>query len=485
MKSIIISKSRFLIGLQCPKHLWCIFNAPELIPPIDEATRALFDQGHEVGNIAKKLHPTGVEIVLGKDAVQQTNDLLNKRVPIFEASFTYNHAYCKVDIFVPVGNKDWDIIEVKSSTEVKDEHLWDVAFQKYCLENSGVHIRKCHVLVINNEYIKKGEINPEKFFTTEDVTDKISEFVPQVEDLLKNMVETIQNPKMPLPLLGTECVDPAECPVCMNDLPENNVTELYRLGKKAYPLLNNKIVKIKDLPKDFKLSDKQKIQYDATMSNKPHINAKEIKKFIKTLKYPLYFLDFETINPAIPLFDGTRPFQNIPFQLSLHIVKKASAKLEHIEFLADNAEDPRKGIVNTLKSIGKTGTVLAFNMSFEKGIIEDLQEAFPKEKWLHEIIDKLNDLIIPFQKFWYYDPKQQGSNSIKAVLPALTGKSYEHLEVRKGDEAARKFIKMTYKEKKTDEKLRKALLKYCEQDTQGMIEILKILSVQHRGERKV
>src|SRR3989344_1827748 len=189
MKSIIISKSRFLIGLQCPKHLWCIFNAPELIPPIDEATRALFDQGHEVGNIAKKLHPTGVEIVLGKDAVQQTNDLLNKRVPIFEASFTYNHAYCKVDIFVPVGNKDWDIIEVKSSTEVKDEHLWDVAFQKYCLENSGVHIRKCHVLVINNEYIKKGEINPEKFFTTEDVTDKISEFVPQVEDLLKNMVE--------------------------------------------------------------------------------------------------------------------------------------------------------------------------------------------------------------------------------------------------------------------------------------------------------
>ena len=221
------------------------------------------------------------------------------------------------------------------------------------------------------------------------------------------------------------------------------------------------------------------------MSNKPHINAKEIKKFIKTLKYPLYFLDFETINPAIPLFDGTRPFQNIPFQLSLHIVKKASAKLEHIEFLADNAEDPRKGIVNTLKSIGKTGTVLAFNMSFEKGIIEDLQEAFPKEKWLHEIIDKLNDLIIPFQKFWYYDPKQQGSNSIKAVLPALTGKSYEHLEVRKGDEAARKFIKMTYKEKKTDEKLRKALLKYCEQDTQGMIEILKILSVQHRGERKV
>ncbi len=477
MKLITISKSKFLIGLKCPKHLWCLFNAPDLIPEIDESTQALFDQGHEVGNLAKKLYPKGIEVDWNKgfqNTLTETKELLKQQKPLFEASFKFNNAYCRSDIIVPTG-KDWDIFEVKSSTEVKDEHLWDVAFQKYCLENSGLHIRKCHVIVINNEYTKKGKINPEKFFTTQDVTDKISELIQQIGDLIKKMLEIIQNPKIPTPELGIDCIDPSECPVCMNDLPENNVTELYRLGKKAYPLLNKKIIKITDLPKDFKLTEKQKIQYDSILLNKPHINVEEIKKFLKTLKYPLYFLDFETINPAIPLFEETRPYQHIPFQLSLHIVKKTNEKPEHVEFLADNPEDPRPGIINALKAIGKTGTVLAYNMTFEKNVIEALQEAFPKEKWLHEIIDKLNDLIIPFQNFWYYDPKQHGSCSIKAVLPALTYQSYEHLEVSKGDQAARKFLQMTYKEKKSDDKLRKALLEYCKQDTQGMIDILNVL----------
>jgi len=181
------------------------------------------------------------------------------------------------------------------------------------------------------------------------------------------------------------------------------------------------------------------------------------------------------------LFKGTRPFQHIPFQhipfqLSIHIVKKPGEKPKHIEFLADGPKDPRPGIIKALNLIKSKGTILAYYMSFEKRVIEDLYKTFPKKKWLHQLIDRFDDLIIPFRNFWYYDPKQHGSCSIKAVLPALTGKTYEHLEISKGDEAARKFLAMTYKGEKGDiPKLRKALLAYCGQDTEGMVEILKII----------
>ena len=474
---ITLSKSKFMSGLACPKLLWCLFNAPDLVPPFDEATQALFDQGHEVGGLAKKRYPDGVEVdwnVGFEHTIVRTKELLKLKKSIFEASFKFKNAYCRVDILACVDG-EWDIIEVKSASKVKDEHYCDVAFQKYCLEGAGVHVRNCHLMHVNTEYVRKGDINPEQILIIEDITEEVTKILPEIDDKLKEMLKIIGSPKMPRPELGTECVDPSKCPVCMKDLPENNVTELYWLGKKAYPLLNKNIMLIKDLPADFKLNEKQLIQKAAVLSGKTCVDKKAITDFLKTLKYPLYFLDFETVNPAIPLFDGTRPFQNIPFQLSLHIIKKAGEKPEHVEFLADNAEDPRSQVVETLKAIGQEGTILAYNMGFEKAVIEDLQEAFPKEKWLHSIIDRMDDIILPFRNFWYYHPKQHGSCSIKAVLPALTNKSYEHLEVSKGDEAARKFLTMTYKEKKTDNKLRKALLEYCKQDTEGMVEILNVL----------
>ena len=449
-----------------------------MIPPVDEATQALFDQGHEVGDLAKKRYPGSVEVDWEKGferTLERTKELVKQRKTIFEASFKYKSAYCRVDVLLFVDG-EWELVEVKSAAKLKEDYLIDVAFQRYCLEGAGVHLRRCHVMYINNEYVRKGDVDPEKFFVIEDVTEQTTELLPLVEEKIGEMVKIIQNPKMPSPALGTECIAPDKCPVCAKDLPEHNVTELYWMGKKAYPLINQGITRITDLPKDFKLNPKQQVQKECVISGKKHIESPPIKQFLKNLQYPLYLLDFETIAPALPLFDGTRPYQQIPFQLSLHVIEKPNEKPEHIAFLADGPGDPRPKVIETLKAIGPKGTVLAYNMSFEKGVIEDLQEAFPKEKWLHTLIDRMDDLIIPFRNFWYYDPAQHGSCSIKDVLPALTGRSYSHLEVSKGDEAARKFLAMTYKgEKKDKAALRKALLEYCKQDTKGMIDILKVL----------
>jgi hypothetical protein len=473
---IVISKSNFVTGLSCPKLLWTIFNAPEQIPPHDAGTQALFEQGHEVGMLAKQRHPDGIEITEKgyEKTAASTQRLLPKKKPLFEAGFRHKTAFCRIDILNPAKN-GWDIIEVKSAASVKDEHIADVAFQRYCAEGAGLHVHNCFLLHINTDYVKKGNIDINKLFTLENITDQVNAFLPQVENEVIRMLKIIKGP-MPKPLLGTECLKPTECPVCMRDLPDHNVAELTRLGKKAYDLINDGIVRIRDLPIGFKLNDKQERQRDSALSGKPYIDKAAVKKFLKGHSYPLHFLDFEGVNPAVPLFDGTRPFQHIPFQLSLHIIDKPGAKPEHVEFISDNANDPRPGVVNALKAIKPKGTILAYYASYEKNIIEGLAEQFPKERWLHELIDRIDDLIIPFTQFWYYHPAQHGSSSLKEVLPALTGKSYAHLAIGSGNVAAQTFMNVMYKGAPGDKKkLRADLLEYCGQDTQGMIEILRVL----------
>src|SRR3989344_186390 len=475
-KQITISKSNFMIGLSCPTLLWCTFNAPEKLPEIDDATQAIFDQGHEVGALAKKVYSNGTEVPHGRESAKQTKELLVKRMPIFEATFFHKNAVCKVDILAPIGRDEWDLIEVKSSSHIKTEHIPDVAFQKYVLEGAGVKIRKCHLMHINNEYIKKGEINPKEFFICEDITDEVLK-INSIESSVDRMLGIISG-KIPSALLGVDCVSPKDCPIHSASLPE--ITELYCLGAKAYQLICDGITKIKDIPKDFKLNEKQCIQKEAVISGKACIKPAEIKKFLYDLKYPLHFFDFETINPAIPLFDWTCPFQHIPFQFSLHIINAPNSAPEHFEFLASHSGDPRPDLIEAIKAIKPKGTVLCYNASFEKNVLKDLLEAFPKEKWLGSVIERIEDLIIPFRNFWYYHPEQHGHASLKAVLPALTGKNYAHLAICEGGTAARKFLEMMHPKGKPisaneKAKIRKDLLAYCGQDTEAMIEIVRVL----------
>lgn len=484
MKDIVLSKSKYMMGLRCPKLLWCSFNAPEMIPQVDADTQARFDQGHEVGDWSKKRYPDGVEVEFEKGfehTLSRTKTLVEAKKTIFEASFKHKNAYCRVDILAPCGDC-WDIIEVKQTTQVKDEHIEDVAFQRYCLEGAGMHVRRCHLMHINNEYVRQGAVDPEALFTIEDISEDVESAMPLVEENIADMLNVIRSKEMPDPEFGSECEDPKNCEVCGPTIPKDSVLELDRFGKKAMDLMNRGIVLIKDLPGTVRLSDKQKIQVQCLKTGKPHVEEAEILRFIKGLKYPLHMLDFETVNPAIPLFEGTRPYQNIPFQMSLHIIETPGATPNHHEFLAEDERDPRPAMIESLKNIKPEGTVLSYNMSFERAVIEALLDMRPEEKWLHSIIGRLDDLIIPFRHYWYYHPAQHGSASIKKVLPALTGRRYDDLEIKQGGQASREFLEMNYKPgvraKKNaseKEKLRRALLEYCKQDTEAMMEVLSVL----------
>ena len=310
---------------------------------------------------------------------------------------------------------------------------------------------------INNNYIKKGKLNPKEFFIIEDVTKELN----KVEEKTENMLTIIKG-KCPKANISENCTKPYKCDLYDGCFPKDSIFHLYRGGKKCFELYKKGIKAIEDIPDEF-LNEKQTIQKEG----KTHINKENIKNFLKTLTPPLYYLDFETFSTAIPIYNNTKPYQQIPFQFSLHIVKENTTK--HHSFLAEGKNDPRKEFISKLKKVlGEFGSIIVYNKSFEIARLKELAEIFPEESdWVESVIARIVDLLLPFRNFHYYNPQQEGSASIKKVMPALTGKSYDNLEINKGDQAS-----LAYLNSPNDEKVRKNLLEYCKLDTEGMIWIV-------------
>ncbi|MDO8563680.1 MAG: DUF2779 domain-containing protein [Nanoarchaeota archaeon] len=492
----LLTKSRYVTGLSCKKAIWLAFNKPEALPEIDEATQHRFDEGHKVGELSKSLFPDGIDIqeMIPIENDKKSRELIKKRKPLFEAGFLHRDSKCyaRADILVPVEKKEWDIIEVKSATSVKEDYLEDISFQKYCYESAGLKIRKCFVLHINNQYVRQGEIEPKEFFVQANVTNEIEDLLSDVPAKIKKLFSIISLKKCP------EITPKDHC--CLGDSdaykrfevlhesdafwkehPECDIFDLYRGGKKMLELFKSGVLTIKDIPKHHKLNDKQLIQHKTHSSGKHHHDKEELDIFVKSLQYPLYFLDFESYNTAIPLYDGLKPYQQLIFQFSLHVIGKKGAKPKHYSFIAEGADDPRPAFAKELKKVLRTkGNIVVYNQSFEKTRLKELATYLPQyASWVEQVVERMVDLLVPFRNFAYYHPKQKGSASIKYVLPVLTGATYEDFEIANGAQASLEYLFIThgsYKgEKATPEEVKKVrsdLEKYCGQDTEGMIWIL-------------
>jgi len=387
--------------------------------------------------------------------------------------------YSRVDILVPKGKSAWDIVEVKSSTAVKDINIHDVAFQKYCCEKFGLEIKGCYLAYVNNQYVKQGEIQADQFLNLEDIGREVNVCSSGIEKRVNDMLSIIAKSSCPEVLIGKHCSDPYECSLmdlCWDHVPEGSVFELYYGGKKSYKLFESGIMSIKDIPEDFNLSDKQQIQWACEIGGKPHCDKEALKEFLDSLEYPVYYLDFETINPCVPLFDGMRPYQRVPFQYSLHVVKKQGAAPEYYSFLAKGEGDPRIYFLESLQSVlGEQGSIVVYSQSFEEGVLKELSTNFPEyQDWIRQVCARFRDLLVPFRLFSYYDPQQRGSASLKKVLPALTGVNYSALAINEGGQASLAYLdticgKIHGSER---EKVYKDLEEYCCLDTEGMIAIV-------------
>ena len=484
-RSVLLSKSKFLAGLQCLRYLWVQANEPARLPPVDTRTQFVFDQGHQVGELAKRLYRDGIDVSDERFAVnlRRTRELLAGRHPLFEAGFMVGGLYARVDILRPAGADAWDIIEVKSTTEVKEVHLPDLAFQKHCCQLAGLTIKSCYLAHINKEFVKSGDIVPDEFLVVEDVTEEVRLLSVEVEERAREMSRVMRLSECPASLVGQHCRNPYDCPLvgeCWSFLPEDSVFNLYRIGKKAYALLDRGLVSIKDLPPNLPLSREQEIQRSCVQSGTCHVEPKGLRSFLGGLSYPLHYLDFETFNTAAPLFDGVRPYQNVPFQFSLRVVRYQGEPAQHSAFLADGRGDPRPELVAKLReAIGDGGSILVYNQAFELGVLRELARTFPDHQaWLEGICGRIVDLLVPFRNFQYYHPAQRGSASLKHVLPTLTGLEYKGLAIANGQDASLAYLAATFGDMAQEERqlVRAHLLEYCGLDTEGMERIVEKLA---------
>ena len=487
MNNLYLSKSRYCKAVQCKKIIWLKKYKPEYA--IQKAKDAVLNNGTAVGQLAKGLFGKYEDIEFNEDLnimIKQTKELL-KNIPniITEASFNYNNNFCSVDILK--NNLDGiEIYEVKSSTEVSDIYLDDVAYQYYILNNLGFNIKKACIVYINNKYIRQEELDLNKLFNIEDVTEiaksKQQEIKKNINELNKYMEENKENE--PKDDIGIKCFKPYECEFweyCTKKLPKPNVFDIkggmhldkkfekYYEGKISFEDLQNENLNPKYLEQiEFELNDLQS-----------KIDKEAIKEIMRSLKYPLYFLDYETYQVAIPEINGTKPYQQLPFQYSLHIIKEEGAEIEHREFLADiNDKDFIRHFAESLiKDIPDNGSVIIYNKAFEPARNREIAKMYPDlEDELERINRNMIDFLEPFKQRKYYTKEMQGSASIKYVLPALYPNDpeldYHNLPVvHNGGEASEAFLSLKEKSKEEQEKIRQGLLVYCKLDTYAMVKI--------------
>lgn len=483
-----LSKSKYVSFCQCPKIIWLDKYKPEE-KIITSAMQEIFDNGNIIGDLAMGLFGDYVEVTAFKEnnkidiltmCKNTQREILNNTSVICEASFIYDGLYCAVDI-LKYDNGYYNIYEVKSSTEVKDVYLKDCAYQKYVLENCGVKVNKVYIVTIDSSYERIGELDLNKFFAISDVTSLLKQDTLELEENITAAKEILLKTEEPLIDIGEQCKKPYECSYCnycFRNIPKPNVFELY-LSRKKFSLYSDGIITLNDVrSSNLNLTKVQTLQVEYFDKDDIYIEKDNLTDFLNTFKYPLYYLDFETMNPAIPPFDHTRPYSQTPFQYSLHIQKDIDSKLIHKEFLGDGSSDPRRGLaIRLCEDIGDEGSIVAYNKSFETSRIKELAKLFPdlKDKLL-KMIDRFVDLLDPFKSGYVYKKEMGGSFSIKSVLPSFF-KDDKELDynalpgVHNGSEAKNIYPKIN--EMSIEERLKTidGLLKYCHLDTLAMVKV--------------
>jgi len=476
-----LSKSLILKGMQCPKALYLQKNPPDFEFPPQPDLEARFRAGHEVGILAQQLFPGGTEVpfegLTVSEQVEQTRELIESGTEvIYEASFEYDGIFVKVDILVKDGDA-WQIHEVKMSTSVKEVNLNDVAIQFYVLGQCGLLISGAYLVHINNKYVRQGELDVRQLFAGQDVLEEAVARQAGLPQLIDDLRVSLQGDEPQIDI-GPHCSNPYDCdfvPYCWQHIPENSIFDLRGNGVKKWNLYEQGIIRFDEIPLEM-LNKNQRHQVEATLNQQDSMDRQAVTAFLDTLWYPLFHLDFETFNAAIPKFDGTRPYQQVPFQFSLHVQQEAGAEPEHYEYLAAPDVDPRRELIEQLLAlIPEDGCVLTYNQTFEKGVLRNLAELFPDlADAINKRVENVRDLMVPFRRRDVYRWQMRGSYSIKKVLPAMVPElSYSGMEVADGMAAVQAYHDMCALEAGAElERLRAAMLEYCRLDTLAMVRIL-------------
>ncbi len=497
---MILTKTDFLISKGCNKNAWLKVHKPDVYRKKELSAFELniIDTGNEIDELARQLFPGGVLVEDRHDATL-TQELIANRTPvIYQPVFITDKYSAIADIIVWNNNTEaYDLYEVKSSTATHEgeggrraeEYKNDVAFQKVVMDTLSIPVGKLHLVRLDKSYVRSGELSIQKLFITKEITEDVEEIVSDIEGQMAGVHEYINREQEPTG--HCDCWVKSKSNHCTTfwysnpDIPDYSVHQISRIGNsptKLTVLIESEIIDIHKVPHDFELSDNQRRQVDVAQSGRTVIDSEGVDTFLERLEYPLAFIDYETFPSAVPRYSGYHPYQQIPFQFSLHIIEEEGGEMTHAEFLHTENSNPDERFVEAIKEhLPPTGTVLVWSQKFEKGINNQVAERLPQyQEFITSVQDRIVDLIEPFdgKTAVYWHPDFLGKSSIKFVLPALVPKlSYKELEIQEGGAAADTWNRIVSGEYSDEEAQRKitALLKYCHLDTLAMVEIWKVL----------
>lgn len=482
----VLSKSRFVAGLQCTKRLYLETHHRDLATPPGPALERIFASGHTVGELAQQRFPGGILIDANYTETQRalvdTRKAIESGVPVlFEPAFVHQGVLVRVDVLQKRPDGRWDLIEVKSTTGVSDTHIADVAIQRYTCEGAGIDVASCSVMHLNRECRFPDLSN---LFVLEDVTVRAENAWPDVGPLVTEFAQILARAQAPDVPIGSHCTRPYECPFkahCWRAVHEPSVFTIPRLDRdKVDRLVREGITSVSGLPDSFPLSTNQRRYVDLIKRDEPYIDRQAIADSLACLEFPLQFLDFETMAEPIPRLDGLGPYSMYPFQYSLHILTQ-DGDLEHREYLHPDASDSRSPLARRLLlDIGATGSIVAYNAGFEQRVIETLVTCVPDAaKALRALLPRFFDLL-PIFRTSYLHPAFAGSASIKKVLPVLVPDlNYDNLSVASGDVAQVVWWEMITTEEEPERRRRvESLTQYCALDTLAMVRIYQALTAE-------
>jgi hypothetical protein len=489
---ITITKSDYLLGKNCPKSLWLNKFKHDQKSEEEDFDKLKREEGTEIGKMAHNIelfkNGTLIDTLDTQLAINKTKEYLQKHNRLYESAFSFKlnettNCLVRVDILIKNEDNSVSIYEVKSASGIKDDYLIDLAFQKYVIEKSGLTVKDTFLVYLNKEYEYDGvELDYNKFFKIENVSNDVLVEYIKIHELTNLLSIFLTTKKEPDYNLGSHCDNPRTCAFkshCWANVGEGHIEHLQRLHfKKREKLYDSKIYEIKDITDDFPLTDSQKIQLYCAKTDKPHFEFDEINNFINSIKYPIFFLDFESLVKGVPFFKSMKPNQFITYQASIHKLGKNN-QLYHNEYLHTSKTNPHCSLLYFLKTnISPIGSIVAFNKSFELSRLEDMVKENPEyRQWFNELKERFIDLAYPFQKMHIYFNKMKGSASIKTILPIFAPElSYKKLAIKNGNDSQLNYYKLLFDTSlstKEKQKIIKNLKKYNTLDTFAMFVIYK------------
>lgn len=489
-----LSKSEFLMFLKHPAWLWLKKHDKSKLPPVDENTQAMFDAGFLFESFAERLFPDGVRLGFNEYAEylslpdRTRGAIMAGAKTIFQGRFEAGEITCICDVVKFVDEKTIDIYEIKSSTQPKTLHEHDLAFQAIVLQEAGYQVRNAYVVHVNRNFVRHGEVAPEEIAVVSDITAKVMARLTETRDDIRRALEVAKSTEMPNPTPAfTKHGATAEWIEIYKNLMdikpgEGSIYDLYSPDARLILALEDiGIQNLLDIPENLgALSRKQAWQLKAAKADKVFADEKKITKFLEGFRYPLYFLDYETLASVVPYFDGHRPYQQVPFQYSLHVIESPGAEMRHYMYLHEENSDPVPALTDSLReNIGTSGSIIVWNESFEMSCNDDMGRMYPEHAEFYKAVnERVVDLMKPFFNFWYVDKKFEGSASIKKVLPVLVPElSHKELPISEGGAAQRLWMEAVLDGKREGERenILKNLRDYCELDTLAMVRIYDYL----------